>query len=136
MQNICKTYRKNILILKKILHTIIYGGMIMKWIMGLLLPILFSIIGLILLIAKPKPNSVFGYRTLKSTSDERVWYFANKVWSIAILSASLLFCIPAVCLFNYFIKDILTVVLLDMGAALVALWGSIIITQILISRKF
>ncbi|MDE6473931.1 MAG: SdpI family protein [Clostridia bacterium] len=108
----------------------------MKWIMGLLLPTLFSIIALIMLIAKPNPNSVFGYRTLRSTSDERVWYFANKVWSIATILLSLLFCIPTVCLVNCFIEDILTVVLLDMAAALTTLFASIIITQILIRRKF
>lgn len=108
----------------------------MKWIMGLLLPTLFSIIAFILLIAKPKPNSIFGYRTLRSTSDERVWYFANKVWSIAILLISILLCIPAVCLVNSFVEDILTVVLLDMAAALTTMFASIIITQILIRRKF
>ena len=108
----------------------------MKWIMGLLLPTLFSIIALILLVVKPKPNSIFGYRTLRSTSDERVWYYANKVWSLATLFLSILFCIPAVCLFNCFIEDVLTVVLLDMAAALVTMFASIIITQILIRRKF
>ena len=43
----------------------------MKWIMGLLLPTLFSIIAIIMLIAKPNPNSIFGYRTIRSTSDEK-----------------------------------------------------------------
>ena len=108
----------------------------MKWIMGLLLHTLFSIIAIIMLIAKPNPNSIFGYRTIRSTSDEKVWYFANKVWSIATLFISALFCIPAICLVNYFIEDILMVVLLDMAAALTTLFASIITTQILIRRKF
>ncbi len=108
----------------------------MKWIMGLLLPTLFTLLAAITLAVKPKPNSIWGYRTLRSMSDEKIWYFANRTWAISTILASLLFCAPAVCLFNAFIKDVLTVVLLDLSAAFIAMFAAIFITQALLRRKF
>lgn len=63
-------------------------------------------------------------------------HLEGRTWAISTILASLLFCAPAVCLFNAFIKDVLTIVLLDLSAAFIAMFAAIFITQALIRRKF
>lgn len=108
----------------------------MKWIMGLLCPIIFIIVASIILIAKPKRNSLFGYRTNKSLSSDEIWNYANKVMSISMIAINAAICIPVVCLVNAFVKDTLPIVFAALSTAMLGLIATIIITQVSINKKF
>lgn len=45
------------------------------------LGLLSVILGIPLYLQKVKPNYIYGYRTLKTLSNERIWYAANKYFA-------------------------------------------------------
>ena len=61
---------------------------------------LIVILGIPLILEKVKPNSVYGFRTVKTMSDEKIWYPANKysgklmiiTGMIMILASAILLC--------------------------------------------
>ena len=95
----------------------------MKWIMGLLCPIIFIVIAAVILIAKPKRNSIFGYRTNKSLSSDEIWDYANKIMAISLIV-------------NAFVKDTLPIVFTALSTAMLGLVATVIITQVSINKKF
>ncbi len=108
----------------------------MKWIMGLLCPIIFIVIATVILIAKPKHNSLFGYRTNKSLSSDEIWNYANKVMAISLIAINAAICIPVVCIVNAFVKDTLPIVFTALSTAMLGLVATAIITQVSINKKF
>lgn len=101
----------------------------MKWIMGIGLPSLFILIGVLVLIIKPKINSLFGFRTSLSMSSEENWNFCNKITAYLLIAINAVICIPVVCIINTFVENTLFIVLGDLGIVVSGLILTIIITH-------
>lgn len=105
------------------------GEYIMKWIMGIGLPSLLILIGVLVLIIKPKINSLFGFRTSLSMSSEENWNFCNKLMAYLLIAINAVFCIPVVCIINTFVENTLFILLGDIGIVIFGLILTIIITH-------
>lgn len=101
----------------------------MKWIMGIGLPSLLILIGVLVLIIKPKINSLFGFRTSLSMSSEENWNFCNKLMSYLLIAINAVICIPIVCIINTFVESTLFIILGDLGIVIFGLILTIIITH-------
>lgn len=101
----------------------------MKWIMGIGLPSLMILVGILILIIKPKINSLFGFRTSLSMSCEDNWNFCNKLMAYLLIAINAVICIPIVCIINTFVENILYIILSDLGIVLLGMILTIIITH-------
>lgn len=101
----------------------------MKWIMGIGLPFLLILVGLLVLIIKPKINSLFGFRTSLSMSSEENWNFCNKLMAYLLIILNAVICIPIVCIINTFVESSLFIILGNMGIVLFGLILTIVITH-------
>lgn len=101
----------------------------MKWIMGIALPFLLVLAGLLVLLIKPKINSLFGFRTTLSMSSEDNWNFCNKLMAYLLIAINAVICIPIVCIINTYVESTLYIVLGDMGIVLFGLILTIVITH-------
>ena len=65
-------------------------AILLLWLVVLLIPVVMSVLGIIVLVKKPKQNRIFGYRTKRTLSDEKIWELANKLWGRYTLLCGLL----------------------------------------------
>lgn len=56
----------------------------------LLAPAILILISLPLMLGKVKPNGLYGFRTKKTLSNERIWYKANKFTGWALVLSSII----------------------------------------------
>lgn len=80
-------------------------AILLLWIVILLIPAMMSVLGIIVLVKKPKQNRVFGYRTKKTLSDEKTWELANKLWGKCALICGLLTSIMLIPILYYTIPQ-------------------------------
>lgn len=107
----------------------------MKWIMSYILPLLFVLLGLIVLIAKPKRNSWFGYRTGRSLASDFNWNYANKVMAILLIVSGVI-AAGVVSIINVYVEKVVLLVLLNVLAIpLVGLLSVVLATELMLRKK-
>lgn len=72
--------------------------LIISWVIGLLISIIFLILGAILLFGKVKKNMIFGYRTPLSMENEDNWKYANKILAIIVFISGLILLVETIAL--------------------------------------
>ncbi|MDE6189290.1 MAG: SdpI family protein [Clostridia bacterium] len=107
----------------------------MKWIMGIGLPTILILLGVIVLIIKPKRNGAFGYRTKRSLSSDSNWNYANRVMGIALILINAILIIPLVCIVNLFVESTIIIVLLDIMLATIGAISVIPITEYKLTKR-
>ncbi|MDE6604821.1 MAG: SdpI family protein [Clostridia bacterium] len=107
----------------------------MKWIMGIGLPSVLVLLGIMVLIIKPKRNGGFGYRTRKSLSSESNWNYANRIMGAALIYINTIIIIPLVCIVNLFVKSTVLIVILDIILTMIGAIMIIPITEYKLSKK-
>lgn len=111
-------------------------AILLLWIIILLIPVAMSVLGIIVLVKKPKQNRVFGYRTKRTFSDERAWELANKLWGKCALIFGLLTSIVLIPILYYTIpKHFITGCVISAVLIVIANVIPIIIVEVIIRKK-
>ncbi len=107
----------------------------MKWIMGIGLPSILILLGILVLIIKPKRNGYLGYRTRKSLSSDSNWNYANRIMSVTLILINAILIIPIICIVNVFVKNTFLIVMLDIFLITIGAILVIPITEYKLSKK-
>lgn len=111
-------------------------AILLLWIAILLIPVAMSILGIIVLVKKPKQNRVFGYRTKRTLSNEKTWELANKLWGKYALIFGLLISIVLIPILYYTIpKHFITGCVISAALIVIANVIPIIIVEVIIRKK-
>lgn len=102
----------------------------MRWFGSLIVPIVYLIICIIGLIAKPKSNFYFGYRTQKSMQNEKIWEYSNKYFFKTLLILDIVIDIPIMIVLAFFVQSTLALVLSSLGINFLILIVAIVIVEI------